>query len=129
MKQLKTYSEKSLRAQFKPSEICFIIATKASYIDDNSMVIDDLKEAKEEVAEGEHIFICTRKKIIDCLDTDFLYQRLFDDFEDEGVAEDYLESLLGQKGEEEFKNIVTSFIKKHVGNAWVVDEVIGVLED
>lgn len=85
MTKLKRYSKEQLYDLYKPSDICFIIATKASYIDDSSIVIDDLKEAKENVSEGQHIFICTRKKIVDCLDADWLYQKFIDSMEEEGV--------------------------------------------
>lgn len=126
---MKKYSEKELYDLYKPSELCFIVATKASYINESSSVIDTLKEAMKVVGQDEKIFICTRKKILECLDPDLLYQNLIDNMENEGVLGEYLESLIGRKGEENFKNIVTRFLKRHVKNTWFADEVIGVLEE
>lgn len=126
---MKKYSEKELYDLYKPSEICFIIATKASYIDESSSVIDTLKEAMEVVGQDEHIYIYTRKKIVDYLDSDGLYQNLIDDMESEGVLGEYLESLIGRKGKEDFKITVTKFLKRYVRDAWLADEVIGVLEE
>ncbi len=128
MKQLKSYSEKRLRTLYKPNELCFIIAKEYKYIDDTSRVMDTLKEALAEVDLDEHIYIYTRKKIVDYLDPDWLYQNLIDDMESEGVLGEYLESLIGRKGKEDFKITVTKFLKRHVKNAWLADEVIGVLE-
>lgn len=128
MTKLKRYSKEQLYDLYKSSDICFIIATKASYIDDSSMVTDDLKEAKENVSEGQHIFICTRKKIVDCLDADWLYQRFIDSMEEEGVEGGYLEGLIGGKGEEDFKSTITKFVKRYVKDSWISDEIIGVLE-
>ena len=126
---MKKYSEKELYDLYKPSELCFIVATKASYINESSSVIDTLKEAMKVVGQDEKIFICTRKKILECLDPDLLYQNLIDNMENEGVLGEYLESLIGRKGEENFKNIVTRFLKRHVKNTWFAGEVVGVLED
>ena len=126
---MKKYSEKELYDLYKPSELCFIVATKASYIDESSSVIDTLKEAMELVGQDEHIYIYTRKKIVDYLDSDGLYQNLIDDMESEGVLGEYLESLIGRKGKEDFKITVTKFLKRHVKNAWLANEVIGVLEE
>ena len=129
MKQLKSYSEKRLRTLYKPNELCFIIAKEYKYIDDTSRVMDTLKEALAEVGLDEHIYIYTRKKMIDYLDTDSLYQNLIDDMESEGVLGEYLESLIGRKGKEDFKITVTKFLKRYVRDAWLADEVIGVLEE
>ena len=126
---MKKYSEKELYDLYKPSELCFIVATKASYIDESSSVIDTLKEAMEVVGQDEHIYIYTRKKIVDYLDPDGLYQNLIDDMESEGVLGEYLESLIGRKGKEEFKITVTKFLKRYVRDAWLANEVIGVLEE
>ena len=125
---MKKYSEKELYDLYKPSELCFIVATKASYINESSSVIDTLKEAMKVVGQDEKIFICTRKKILDCLDPDLLYQNLIDNMENEGVLGEYLESLIGRKGEENFKNIVTRFLKRHVKNTWFAGELVGVLK-
>ena len=129
MKQLKSYSEKRLRTLYKPNEICFIIAKEYKHIDDTSSVMDTLKEALAEVGLDEHIYIYTRKKIVDYLDSDGLYQNLIDDMESEGVLGEYLESLIGRKGKEDFKITVTKFLKRYVRDAWLADEVIGVLEE
>ena len=126
---MKKYSEKELYDLYKPSELCFIVATKASYIDESYSVIDTLKEAMEVVGQDEHIYIYTRKKIVDYLDPDGLYQNLIDDMESEGVLGEYLESLIGRKGKEDFKITVTKFLKRYVRDAWLADEVIGVLEE
>ena len=126
---MKKYSEKELYDLYKPSELCFIVATKASYIDESSSVIDTLKEAMEVVGQDEHIYIYTRKKIVDYLDPDSLYQNLIDDMESEGVLGEYLESLISRKGKEDFKITVTKFLKRYVRDAWLADEVIGVLEE
>ena len=126
---MKKYSEKELYDLYKPSELCFIVATKASYIDESYSVIDTLKEAMEEVGQDEHIYIYTRKKIVDYLDPDSLYQNLIDDMESDGVLGEYLESLIGRKGKEDFKITVTKFLKRYVKNAWLANEVIGVLEE
>ena len=125
---MKKYSEKELYDLYKPSELCFIVATKASYIDESSSVIDTLKEAMEVVGQDEHIYIYTRKKIVDYLDPEGLYQNLIDDMESEGVLGEYLESLIGRKGKEDFKITVTKFLERYVRDAWIADEVIGVLE-
>ena len=125
---MKKYSEKELYDLYKPSELCFIVATKASYIDESSSVIDTLKEAMEVVGQDERIYIYTRKKIVDYLDPDGLYQNLIDDMESEGVLGEYLESLIGRKGKEDFKITVTKFLKRYVRDAWLANEVIGVLE-
>ena len=127
--KMKKYSEKELYDLYKPSELCFIVATKASYIDESSSVIDTLKEAMEVVGQDEHIYIYTRKKIVDYLDPDSLYQNLIDDMESEGVLGESLESLIGRKGKEDFKITVTKFLKRYVRNAWLANEVIGVLEE
>lgn len=79
------------------------------------------------VGQDEKIFICTRKKILECLDPDLLYQNLIDNMENEGVLGEYLESLIGRKGEEDLKKIVTRFLKRHVKNVWLADEVIGTI--
>ena len=126
---MKKYSEKELYDLYKPSELCFIVATKASYIDESSSVIDTLKEAMEVVGQDEHIYIYTRKKIVDYLDPDSLYQNLIDDMESEGVLGEYLESLIGRKGKEDFKVTVTKFLKRYVRDAWLANEVIGVLKE
>ena len=126
---MKKYSEKELYDLYKPSELCFIVATKASYIDESYSVMDTLKEALAEVGLDEHIYIYTRKKIVDYLDSDGLYQNLIDDMESEGVLGEYLESLIGRKGKEDFKITVTEFLKRYVRDAWIADEVIGVLEE
>ena len=126
---MKKYSEKELYDLYKPSELCFIVATKASYIDESSSVIDTLKEAMEVVGQDEHIYIYTRKKIVDYLDPEGLYQNLIDDMESEGVLGEYLESLIGRKGKEDFKITVTKFLKRYVRDAWLANEVIGVLEE
>ena len=126
---MKKYSEKELYDLYKPSELCFIVATKASYIDESSSVIDTLKEAMEVVGQDEHIYIYTRKKIVDYLDPDGLYLNLIDDMESEGVLGEYLESLIGRKGKEDFKITVTKFLKRYVRDAWLANEVIGVLEE
>ena len=126
---MKKYSEKELYDLYKPSELCFIVATKASYIDESSSVIDTLKEAMEVVGQDEHIYIYTRKKIVDYLDSDSLYQNLIDDMESEGVLGESLESLIGRKGKEDFKITVTKFLERYVRDAWLADEVIGVLEE
>ena len=126
---MKKYSEKELYDLYKPSELCFIVATKASYIDESSSVIDTLKEAMELVGQDEHIYIYTRKKIVDYLDPDSLYQNLIDDMESEGVLGEYLESLIGRKGKEDFKVTVTKFLKRYVRDAWLANEVIGVLKE
>lgn len=126
---MKKYSEKELYDLYKPSELCFIVATKASYIDESSSVIDTLKEAMEVVGQDKHIYIYTRKKIVDYLDPDGLYQNLIDDMESEGVLGEYLESLIGRKGKEDFKITVTKFLKRYVRDAWLANEVIGVLEE
>ena len=126
---MKKYSEKELYDLWKPSELCFIVATKASYINESYSVMDTLKEALAEVGLDEHIYIYTRKKIVDYLDSDGLYQNLIDDMESEGVLGESLESLIGRKGKEDFKITVTKFLKRYVKNAWLADEVIGVLEE
>ena len=126
---MKKYSEKELYDLYKPSELCFIVATKASYIDESSSVIDTLKEAMELVGQDEHIYIYTRKKIVDYLDPDSLYQNLIDDMESEGVLGESLESLIGRKGKEDFKVTVTKFLKRYVRDAWLANEVIGMLEE
>lgn len=126
---MKKYSEKELYDLYKPSELCFIVATKASYIDESYSVIDTLKEAMEVVGQDEHIYIYTRKRIVDYLDSDGLYQNLIDDMESEGVLGEYLESLIGRKGKEDFKITVTKFLKRYVKNAWLANEFIGVLEE
>ena len=126
---MKKYSEKELYDLYKPSELCFIVATKASYIDESYSVMDTLKEALAEVGLDEHIYIYTRKKIVDYLDSDGLYQNLIDDMESEGVLGESLESLIGRKGKEDFKITVTKFLKRYVKNAWIADEVIGVLKE
>lgn len=126
---MKKYSEKELYDLYKPSELCFIVATKASYIDESYSVIDTLKEAMELVGQDEHIYIYTRKKIVDYLDSDGLYQNLIDDMESEGVLGEYLESLIGRKGKEDFKITVTKFLKRYVRDAWLANEIIGVLEE
>ena len=126
---MKKYSEKELYDLYKPSELCFIVATKASYIDESSSVIDTLKEAMEVVGQDEHIYIYTRKKIVDYLDPEGLYQNLIDDMESEGVLGEYLESLIGRKGKEDFKVTVTKFLKRYVRDAWLANEVIGVLKE
>ena len=126
---MKKYSEKELYDLYKPSELCFIVATKASYINESYSVIDTLKEAMELVGQDEHIYIYTRKKIVDYLDPDSLYQNLIDDMESEGVLGEYLESLIGRNGKEDFKITVTKFLKRYVRDAWLANEVIGVLEE
>ena len=83
----------------------------------------------EVVGQDEHIYIYTRKKIVDYLDSDGLYLNLIDDMESEGVLGEYLESLIGRKGKEDFKITVTKFLKRYVRDAWLADEVIGVLEE
>ena len=123
---MEKYSEKSLYAKFKPDELCFTIAVKADHIDNDSYVTDDLKEARAEVAEGEHIFICTKRKIVDCLNVNLLYEDLIDHMECEGVAGDYLAGFLDK---EEFNHIIMRFLRNYVNDDWFVEAVVGVLDD
>ena len=130
MKQLAEYTTKNLYVEFKPDEICFIVAKDYDYIDELSYITDDMNDALSFAKENDYkIFISEKKFASDCLYSDVLFKNMLDDFEEDGLDSSYLLNYIGADGKKEFKELIENWFDKYIGNDyWIAGEPIGVLK-
>ena len=130
MKQLAEYTTKNLYSEFKPKEICFVVAKSYKYVNELSYITDDMNDALSFAKENDYkIFVFKKKFASDCLYPDMLFQNMLDDLEDEGLDSSYVIDLIGDKGVEEFEKLIEQWFNKYVGNDyWFAGEPVGVLK-
>ena len=129
MKQLAEYTTKNLYVEFKPDEICFIVAKDYDYIDEFSYITDDMNDALSFAKNDYKIFIFEKKFASDCLYSDVLFKNMLDDFEEDGLDSSYLLNYIGADGKKEFKELIEQWFNKYVGNDyWFAGEPVGVLK-
>ena len=130
MKQLAEYTTKNLYSEFKPEDVCFVVAKSYKYVNELSYITDDMNDALSFAKENDYkIFVFKKKFASDCLYPDMLFQNMLDDLEDEGLDSSYVIDLIGDKGVEEFKKLIEQWFNKYVGNDyWFAGEPVGVLK-
>ena len=130
MKQLAEYTTKNLYSEFKPKEICFVVAKSYKYVNELSYITDDINDALSFAKEKDYkIFVFKKKFASDCLYPDMLFQNMLDDLEDEGLDSTYVLNYIGADGTEEFKKLIEQWFNKYVGNDyWFAGKPVGVLK-
>ena len=130
MKQLAEYTTKNLYSEFKPEDVCFVVAKSYKYVNELSYITDDMNDALSFAKENDYkIFVFKKKFASDCLYPDMLFQNMLDDLEDEGLDSSYVIDLIGDKGVEEFEKLIEQWFNKYVGNDyWFAGEPVGVLK-
>ena len=93
---------------------------------------DNLKETIREYQENPlkekyYIGVFEKKLLIDVLDTDDVFNDILLNFENEGVDLDYIDSFFQKSDHEDFKKILTAWIKKRVKKAWYAGDLLGKL--
>ena len=93
---------------------------------------DNLKETIREYQENPlkekyYIGVFEKKFLIDALDTDDVFNDILLNFENDGVDFDYIDSFFSQSDHEDFKKVLTAWIKKRVKKAWYAGELLGKL--
>ena len=131
MKQLAEYTTKNLYSEFKPEDVCFVLAKSYKYVNELSYITDDMNDALSFAKENDYkIFVFRKKFASDCLCTYRLFQNMLDDLEDEGLDSTYVLNYIGLDGTEEFKKLIEQWFNKYVGNDyWFAGEPVGVLSN
>lgn len=93
---------------------------------------DNLKETIREYQENPlkkkyYIGVFEKKLLIDALDTDHLFNDILLNFENNGVDFDYIDSFFSKSDHEDFKKVLTAWIKKRVKKAWYAGDLLGKL--
>lgn len=93
---------------------------------------DNLKETIREYQENPlkekyYIGVFEKKFLIDALDTDAAFNNILLNFEDKGVDFDYIDSFFQKSDHEDFKKVLTAWIKKRVKKAWYAGDLLGKL--
>lgn len=93
---------------------------------------DNLKETIREYQENPlkekyYIGVFEKKLLIDALDTDDVFNDILLNFENEGVDFDYIDSFFQEADHEDFKKVLTAWIKKRVKKAWYAGDLLGKL--
>ena len=93
---------------------------------------DNLKETIREYQENSlkdkyYIGVFEKKFLIDALDTDAAFNNILLNFEDKGVDFDYIDSFFQKSDHEDFKRVLTAWIKKRVKKAWYAADLLGKL--
>lgn len=130
MKQLAEYTTKSLYSEFKPKDVCFVVAKSYEDINELSYLTDDMSDALSFAKENDYkIFIFEKKFASDCLYSDVLFNNMLDDFEDDGLDSSFLLNCIGADGKKEFKELIENWFDKYIGNDyWFAGEPVGVLK-
>ena len=130
MKQLVEYTTKNLYGEFKPEDVCFVVAKSYKYVNELSYITDDMNDALSFAKENDFkIFVFKKKFASDCLYPDMLFQNMLDDLEDEGLDSAYVLNYIGADGTEEFKKLIEQWFDKYIGNDyWFAGEPVGVLK-
>lgn len=93
---------------------------------------DNLKETireyhKNPLKEKYYIGVFEKKLLIDAFDTDHLFNDILLNFENNGVDFDYIDSFFSKSDHEDFKKVLTAWIKKRVKKAWYAGDLLGKL--
>ena len=93
---------------------------------------DNLKETIREYQENPlkkkyYIGVFEKKSLISALDTDHAFNDILLNFETNGVDLDYIDSFFSKSDHEDFKKVLTAWIKKRVKKAWYAGELLGKL--
>ena len=106
-------------------EVCFVVKQAPDLGDELATVTDDLEEAKRIAEEkGYQIYIYKKKFAKECFDADWIFDRMIDDLETEGVDFDY-----SKADKKEFERITEEWFNKIVGNSWFAYGFLGMLKD
>ena len=129
MKQLVEYTTKNLYGEFKPEDVCFVVAKSYKYVNELSYITDDVNDALSFAKENDYkIFVFKKKLASDCLYPDMLFQNMLDDLEDEGLDSTYVLNYIGADGMKEFEKLIKQWFDKYIGNDyWFAGEPVGVL--
>ena len=68
-----------------------------------------------------------KKFLIDALDTDHVFNDILLNYETNGVDFDYIDSFFQKSDHEDFKKVLTAWIKKRVKKAWYAGDLLGKL--
>ena len=93
---------------------------------------DNFKETIREYQENPlkkkyYIGVFEKKSLISALDTDHAFNDILLNFETNGVDLDYIDSFFSKSDHEDFKKVLTAWIKKRVKKAWYAGELLGKL--
>ena len=93
---------------------------------------DNLKETIRDYQENPlknkyYIGVFEKRLLIDSLDTDAAFNDILLNFENKGVDFDYIDSFFQKSDHEDFKKVLTAWIKKRVKKAWYAGELLGKL--
>lgn len=93
---------------------------------------DNLKETINEYQENPlkekyYIGVFEKKSLISALDTDHAFNDILLNFENNGVDLDYIDSFFQKSDHEDFKKVLTAWIKKRIKKAWYAGELLGKL--
>lgn len=131
MKELVEYTTKNLYGEFKPEEICFIVAKEdgLDYVGWLSYSTDDLDDALDEAKENDYkIFVYSKKLAIDCLDTDLLYNNMIENVQEEGFDIETMIYDIKEDASEEFSTLLKTWFAKYFDNTyWIPDRLLGTL--
>jgi hypothetical protein len=131
MNQLVEYTTKNLYGEFKPEEICFIVAKEdgLDYVDGLSYSTDDLDDALDEAKENDYkIFVYSKKLAIECLDTDLLYNDMIENVQEEGFDIETMIYDIKEDASEEFSTLLKTWFTKYFDNTyWIPDRLLGTL--
>ena len=130
MKQLAEYTTKNLYSEFKPKEICFVVAKSYKYVNELSYITDDMNDALSFAKENDYkIFVFKKTLASDCLYPDMLFEYMLDNFEDDGLDSAYLLNCIGEDGTKEFEKLIEQWFDKYIGNDyWFAGEPVAVLK-
>lgn len=132
MKQLVEYTIKNLYNEFKPEDVCFVVAKSCSYISDLSYLTDDLNDALSFAKENDYnIFVYKKKFTKDCLDTYSIFRNTIENIQEAGFDIDYALCIknCGKKAEKDFNELIEQWFFKYIdSNTWFADNLIGTLK-
>ena len=93
---------------------------------------DNLKETIRDYQENPlknkyYIGVFKKRLLIDSLDTDHVFNDILLNYETSGVDFDYIDSFFSKSDHEDFKKVLTAWIKKRVKKAWYAGDLLGKL--
>ena len=129
MKHLE-YTTKNLYSEFKPEEVCFVVAKSHDYVDEFLYITDDLNDALSFAKENDYkVFVYEKKFTKDCLNTQLLFRNMLDNIKEEGFDTDYVPNYIKKEGEKEFSELIEKWFDKYIGNThWFADRLLGMLK-
>lgn len=91
---------------------------------------DNLKETIREYQENPlkekyYIGVFEKKSLISALDADLVFNDILLNFENNGVDFDYIDNFFSKSDHEDFKKVLTAWIKKRVKKAWYAGNFLG----